>query len=222
MRGGSLIRNWPVGLVLLVSMAVPLGLGHGSWAAEEGGSYPLRFALPPPGFPDPPDEDAAAPGASDEKPDTAAPAADAAEPERGAPGLPDGFAAAFEGVPSPAATAIPAAAAQEEKGGLTAVRFNLADPYAPSGDGQASGPIELTKGVRVNGAEAGNATIRVTDGATIAIARDQLDKLLSGAGRGDLADKLASAGPFVSFDRIRQAGLNVRYDAASDRILLSS
>jgi len=67
----------------------------------------------------------------------------------------------------------------------------------------------------------GDAVIRVTDGATIAIARDDLGKALSGVGRDDVAKALSEGGSFVTFDRIRQAGLSVRYDAASDRIVLA-
>ena len=209
-----------MGLVLVACTGVSLVVARGS-AAQEDGGYPVRFALPPPGFPEPAGEERAQ--ISNERDDTTALANAPGGEERDAPGLPDGFASAFADaavVPEvPAQVADPPPAA---KGGLAAVQFNLADPYAPASKDGTAGPIELTKGVRVNGAEAGNATIRVTDGATIAIARDALDKLLAGAGRGDLAQTLANGGPFVSFDRIRQAGLNVSYDAASDRILLSS
>jgi hypothetical protein len=102
--------------------------------------------------------------------------------------------------------------------GLIAVRFNLADPFAPQAN--ENGPIEVSKAVKVNGADAGSATIRITEGATIAISSEDLGHLLGSAGRGDLAASLGSG--FVTFDRIRRAGLEVHYDATSDRILLSS
>ena len=84
-------------------------------------------------------------------------------------------------------------------------------------------PLDVRKVVRFNGADAGQATIRVGAGSALFIASEDLRNLLSEAERVDLADRLA-AGPerrFVGFDEVRQAGLNLRYDAASDRILIT-
>jgi hypothetical protein len=206
MSAGSLIRNWPVGLVLLVSTGVALSVGHGGWSLLAGrGAYPVRLGLPPVQRP---------PGAqllslqSAEAKDAAAGAQNAVElPKVGDPAV---FAKAFANVDGEDAPA-PA-----EPPTLEAVRFNLSDPY-----GERGGSIELKKAIRVDGAEAGSATIRVTDGSTIAISREDLGKLLAGAGHSDRAAALGS-GSFVSFDRIRQAGMSVHYDAASDRIVVSS
>ena len=221
MSGGSLTRMWPAAIVAAAGAVAALGVGHASPALlAPSGRYPLRVDLPP-SKPLPPLRALAlSPEDQAQSPAAAPQAAVAADPT--APGLPDGFAPAFaEAVPAEVASAqIPPATPVDE---LLSVHFNLADPYDPAArTGEAGAPIELKKSVRLNGSDAGDATIRVTDGATIAISNDQLGKLLSSAGRGDVAEKLAAAGPFVSFDRIRQAGLSVRYDAASDRIVLSS
>lgn len=217
MNGGSLIRSWPAGLVLVASAGLALAAGHGSArSAAMRGTYPVRIALLEPGAPVA--ESPATPSA--EEPQAAPTPAEMPPP-------PD-FAAAFEefsgepAVPAPprGQQLAPAAAtvAAKPDPGMLAVRFDLSDPFAPGA--KDSGPIQLTKAVKVNGADAGNATIRVTDGATIAIAGEDLGHLLADAGRGDLAAALG--GRFVTFDRIRRAGLGVRYDAASDRILLTS
>jgi hypothetical protein len=102
--------------------------------------------------------------------------------------------------------------------GLLDVTFDLSRP-----DILDRSSLDVRKVVRFNGADAGQATIRVGHGSALFIAREDLRSLLSGAGRVDLADKLATGAerPFVAFDEVRQAGLNLRYDAASDRILFT-
>ena len=102
--------------------------------------------------------------------------------------------------------------------GLLAVSFNLAQA-----DVSDRAPLELRKGVRFNGADAGQATIRVGTGSALFIASEDLRTLLSGAQRVDLVERLAAdAGQaFVGFDEVRQQGLNLRYDAAADQILIS-
>jgi hypothetical protein len=203
----SLTRNWPIGLVLLASIGVALAVNHGGWSFLSGhGVYPVRIELPPVKLP--PSAQLLSLQTAEAKDAAADLQAAVILPEVGDPSV---FAKAFanvngEAAPSPAPAAPPS---------LDRVRFNLADPY-----GVKSGSIELRKAIRVDGAEAGSATIRVTDGATIAISREELGKLLAGAGHQDWAAALGS-GSFVSFDRIRQAGISVRYDAATDRIVVS-
>ena len=98
------------------------------------------------------------------------------------------------------------------------VSFDLAQPRISD-----RAALEVRKGVRFNGADAGQATIRVGTGSALFIASDDLRALLSAARRVDLADRLTSGAerPFVGFDEIRQAGVNLRYDAASDQIVIS-
>ena len=106
----------------------------------------------------------------------------------------------------------------DQPNGLLEVSFNLAEAGAMD-----RSSVDVRKGVRFNGADAGQATIRVGSGSALYIASEDLRILLSAARRADLADRLAAGAqqPFVGFDEVRQKGLNLRYDAVSDRILIS-
>lgn len=103
-------------------------------------------------------------------------------------------------------------------GDLLEVSFDLSRP-----DMVDRSSLDVRKGVKFNGAEAGQATIRVGAGSALFIASEDLRTLLSAASRVDLADRLASGTeqPFLGFDEVRERGLNLRYDATSDRILIS-
>ena len=213
MGAGSLIRNWPIGLVLLASTGASLAVNQGDWTLRAArNAYPVRFALP---LEKSPASAQLLTLQAEAEPAEVSTPADVEEDQAGPSIDRHAFSNAFADV-----GAAPRPDSPPVLDGGLAVHFNLADPYTPNND--RSGPIELKKGVRINGADAGSATIRVTNGATIAMARIDLGKQLASAGRTDLAASMPAAGAFVTFDRIRQAGLNVRYDAASDRILLSS
>jgi hypothetical protein len=83
----------------------------------------------------------------------------------------------------------------------------------------------VAKNVLVNGTDLGQATIRVTPGATLLIARDEIVALLESTGHADMAKILTAGSPggrFISFEELRQRGINVRYDAAADRLALST
>lgn len=99
--------------------------------------------------------------------------------------------------------------------GLLEVSFDLSQP-----DMLGDSSLDVRKVVRFNGMDAGRATIRVGAGSALFIASEDLRSLLSAAERVDIANRLAER-PFVGFDEVRQAGLNLQYDAASDRILIS-
>lgn len=104
---------------------------------------------------------------------------------------------------------------------LARVKFDLSDPYASVGEGGSA--IEVRKELRVNGVDIGPAAIRVSEDSTLSIARDKLNEVLGRLGRSDVARQLGgsrSAG-FVSFDEIRRRGVEVRYDAPSDRVVLA-
>lgn len=218
MRGKAALANWPVAVVVVSATALSLAAAQRGWPrAEAHGPYPLRIALPPEG------SGAALALKSDAQSDLMDPAqssqenATAAETDR--EDFRDAFATLAVASAKPLTTTRSAPPSPPtESDGVLGIRFNLADPYA--GDG-ATAPIEVRKGIRVNGADVGDATIRVTDGATLAIAREELGRLLAAAGRADAAQSLTNAGRFITFDRIRQAGLSVRYDAASDRVLVA-
>lgn len=102
--------------------------------------------------------------------------------------------------------------------GLLDVRFDLSRPDLADRDS-----LDFRKGVRFNGADAGQVTIRVGAGSALFIASDDLRILLSEVERTDVVDRLAASSDrlFFGFDEVRQAGLSLKYDAASDRILIT-
>lgn len=112
-------------------------------------------------------------------------------------------------------------ALSEHPGDLVRVKFDLSGSYASAGEGGSA--IEVRKELRVNGVDLGPAAIRVSEDSTLSIARDKLNEVLGRLGRNDVARQLGgsrSAG-FVSFDEIRRRGVEVRYDAPSDRVVLA-
>ncbi|SKB87929.1 hypothetical protein [Sphingopyxis flava] len=104
---------------------------------------------------------------------------------------------------------------------LLGVKFDLSDPYAWTEEGGSA--IEIRKSLRVNGVDVGSAAIQVGEDSTLSIARDKLKEALARHGRGDIAEELGKSrsGGFVSFDEIRRRGVEVRYDAPSDRVVLT-
>jgi len=113
-----------------------------------------------------------------------------------------------------------------QRGVLLSLKYDLSDPSTLNEDNAAAAEVEIAKQVRVNGTDVGQATIRVTSGSTLLIARDEVVSLLETAGQTEMAKALtaeaAASGRFVSFEELRQRGMEVRYDAATDRIALSS
>lgn len=127
--------------------------------------------------------------------------------------------AALAGTQGPALTENQAVVIAPTRGpiGLLAVNYDLA-----SENTQARETLDVRKSVRFNGRDAGQATIRVGSGSRLFIDSDDLRTLLAAAERTDLAGELSNGQQsFVGFDEVRERGLNVRYDAVSDRILIS-
>lgn len=145
-----------------------------------------------------------------------------------APAVPIGFnlassppmlPAAVEGYPirlelPPASPGLPGDAVQ-------AVEFDLADAGVA---GESGGSVvEVRKAVRLNGADAGSATIRVGADSTLAISARELRALLATGGRRELAAQIgAGQGGFVGFEEMRAQGIDVRYDIATDRIVIAA
>ena len=208
----KLISYWPVILLCAGAIAWPL---QASWQDLPGilngysrAPYPIRIELPPP-----------KPRVLYSISDGLLPAPEILTTDP----LPveteeDQLAAVT--VPAPPRIEVPRAVAEAPvaPGGLLAVNFNLADPAGTDSD-----VVDTRKGVRVDGVDVGSATIRVTSGSALFIAREDFRKLLNSSGHKDLAARVTDgAAAFASFDEIRRLGFGVRYDPVTDRILVSS
>jgi hypothetical protein len=210
------VRRWPVAVLAVAGVAaVSLGDVFAGWNSLAGrgpsaaGEYPVRVVLPVP--------PASAEDTAEALPADAPEAVDQVPADTGDPAAADGEALA--GDRALAETARPALRPGES--GLLPVEFDLADPGA-FGSGDGGSAIELRKAVRLNGADAGDARIRVSGSSTLSIAREELGRLLARSGQRELVGQMGSGGQFVSFEEMRRQGIEVRYDPVSDRILVST
>jgi hypothetical protein len=110
-------------------------------------------------------------------------------------------------VASPVAKAAPRA----RMPGVIALDYNL------SGGAQAGDAIELDKPVVVAGAEAGRIVLRIDGNARVYAQGRRVVALL--AARGGAVPK-GIGDDFVSLEALRALGVEVRYDAARDRLIL--
>ena len=118
---------------------------------------------------------------------------------------------------------LPAASPSEPVDAAPSLEFDLAGSGAEGGSGGSA--VEMRKAVRLNGAEAGSAAIRVSADSTLSISADELRALLVRAGRGDLAGQIAGrdgVGRFLGFEEMRALGIDIRFDAAGNRILIGA
>ena len=210
----KLISYWPVILLCAGAIAWPL---QASWSDLPGllkgyvhTPYPVRIELPPV---QPRVLYSISDGILPTDPLTSddAPAAPAAPEEN-----------QLATIPTPVSSAIvplqPVTQATVAPSRLLSVNFDLADPA-----GTDSAAVDTRKNVRVDGVEVGSATIRVTSGSALFIARDDFRALLNTSGHKDLAARVTGGGAgFASFGEIRRLGFGVRYDPVTDRILVSS
>jgi hypothetical protein len=95
-----------------------------------------------------------------------------------------------------------------------------------SGSGQGSpgaSAIYIRKALRINGVDSGYAHIRVSTSSSLSISTDELSKALAAAGRSDAATHIgyrSGPGEFIGLEDLRRQGIDVRFDARTDRILL--
>lgn len=216
----SFAGRWPVAVLAVAGVAaVSLGDVFAGWNSFAGrgssaaGEYPVRIVLPalPVGT------NGAAEALPAHVPAGSAEAGGEEPADTGEPAAAGGEALA--GDRALAETARPVLRPGES--GLLQVEFDLADPGA-FGSGDGGSAIELRKAVRLNGADAGDARIRVSGSSTLSIAREELGRLLARSGQRELIGRLGSGGQFVSFEEMRRQGIEVRYDPVSDRILVST
>ena len=99
--------------------------------------------------------------------------------------------------------------------GVIALDYNL------SGGAFAGDAIELDKPVSVDGADAGRIALRIDGNARVYAQGRRVAALLARHG-GVSAVPEGLGDDFVSLEALRALGVDVRYDAARDRLLLGS
>lgn len=98
------------------------------------------------------------------------------------------------------------------------VRFDL-------GGNRSSDTLELSKPMVLNGKAVGKAVIKIEGATQIFLRSDAVNLVIAKAPTGTDINKLASLSEqfaFVSWQRLRETGIDVRYDPIHDRILVKS
>ena len=112
-----------------------------------------------------------------------------------------------------AATATSPNGSRQRIPGVIALKYNLA------GGAEASDAIELDKPVVVGGAEAGRIALRIDGNARVFVAGRRVAALLADKA-GESAVPKGLGDEFVSLEALRAMGVEVRYDAVRDRLIL--
>lgn len=137
------------------------------------------------------------------------------------PGLRAQFANAFRNLGMPIAPSRPAnpPAAAGSGSRFIPVNFSL-DRVRASGD-----VIEVRKPVKTNGKVGGVVSLRIVGDTTVLVKSSELAGVF---GEGQTKARIVSLGAkaesngFVDFDALRDAGIDVRYDAARDQVVVET
>ncbi|WP_409413911.1 hypothetical protein [Altererythrobacter sp. MF3-039] len=101
------------------------------------------------------------------------------------------------------------------KNGLINVKFDL------EGGAKSSNAISVDKPVAIGGAPSGKLAIRIDGAAQIFADRGQIAELVA---KNDTAKaekiRTASGDDYLSFNRLRDLGVDIRYDPSADRIVI--
>jgi len=100
---------------------------------------------------------------------------------------------------------------------IASAPFIVSDFSLGSGP-SASNAIEISKRVLVNGHAAGIVRMRVDAAAEVYVRQDDIAKLLS----GKIAFPKGADQDFIALDWIRDRGIDVRYSAGQDALLITS
>jgi hypothetical protein len=111
----------------------------------------------------------------------------------------------------------PANYAKPDANGVLPIGFSLAE-----GVSAVSGGVGVSKTIAAEGGEATGLTIFLIGGSLIEVDRGELVTALARLGASEKAGNLPAAGESgrLSLDRVRTAGLDLRYDAIRDRLVL--
>jgi hypothetical protein len=97
--------------------------------------------------------------------------------------------------------------------GVMALRYSLA------GGAEAGDAIEVVKPVTVAGKDAGRLPIRIDGNAQVFVQASRVAAILAAHDAGH-SEQLGDE--FVSLERLRGFGIDVRYDAVRDRLILAT
>ena len=186
------VRWWAAATAACLVAGVPVLAGSFSIMPD----YTVRLVLPSPGRERPL---RAGPGVR------RVPAEPSAKQASGAP------PPATEAPPSTAPVATAVAKPDARIPGIIPVKYNL------GGGAEAGDAIELEKPVSIAGAEAGRIALRIDGNAKVFAEGRAVAALLAARGR---AVPEGVGNGFVSLEALRALGVEVRYDAARDRLVL--
>lgn len=141
------------------------------------------------------------------------------EPEATDTGLRAQFANAFRNLGMPVAPSRPASPPASASSRFIPVNFSL-DRVRASGE-----VIEVRKPIKTNGKVGGVVSLRIVGDTTVLVKSSDLASVF---GEGQAKARIVSLGAkaesngFVDFDMLRDAGIDVRYDAARDQVVVET
>ena len=111
----------------------------------------------------------------------------------------------------------PAARVKADANGILPIDYSL-----PEGVSSTKGGVSVAKTLAAEGGEATGLTIFLIGDALIEIDRNELLGALARLGAGERVSQVppASDSGRLSLDRVRTAGIDLRYDAVRDRLVL--
>ena len=119
----------------------------------------------------------------------------------------------------PRTAAVPARqlAVKPDANGILPIDFSL-----PEGVSSQTGGVGVAKTLASEGGAATGLTIFLIGGSVIEVDRNELMAALAQLGASDKAGRIPEAGGSgrLSLDKVRTAGLDLRYDAIQDRLVL--
>ncbi|MBD2841203.1 hypothetical protein [Erythrobacter rubeus] len=105
---------------------------------------------------------------------------------------------------------------------LAAIDFDLSDQSSPGGGEVPVGSdlIEVRKSLITEGKELGSMTVTIDQNARIFVRGQELQTLLNQSETSQSMPSRLASNELVSFQQVRDAGIDIRYDPIDDRIVL--
>jgi hypothetical protein len=203
-------------LLAISALAVFAAAGAKMTSSPRSTAYPIKISL---GWPNPLDRSAAKAPVNNSRLATT----DAAGNSGQTPGQIDGALQASNAPSAQASPGSPAPAPGAPQTAQTATGSAGTTPFLVSDFSLGSGPsaanaIEIRKPVVINGHAAGTVRMRIDATAEVYVRREDIAKLL--AGKIALPD--GGDQDFVALDQIRDRGIDVRYNAGKDALVITT